>query len=897
VGVRTRTILFLLTTAVVLWAALQVGGILLGDRVSNQIDEREATANASRAASQVDYSAQQLMVVTNDWALWDDTYNFMHNHNSAYVGTNLTDQTLSSLGVDFIVFADSSGRIVASKAIDPDSRHGVPLPAGLSSYLATQLPKLHLTNPNTAKAGAANLSAGPLLLAVQPISNGDGSAPSDGLFITGSFLSQGRLAAIRKLTLLPLDLRPTGTGVRYPATALAAQTLTSHATIPGLDGRPALVAGVTQPRTAFTLTRTAVLSGGAALGIFGLILVVGLGLTLDTVVLPDHLRAQQSQMILDTASASMDRLRDGLTPGATAAVCQLILEHSAADAVMLCDTARLVGFAGVGADHHTAGSSIKMTATREAIRNNTREILRSPDEIGCSHPQCLLKAGVIVPLQIAGRAGGTLELFFTSPRKLDRTSIALADGLARVLSIQLELDRSHTELSLLAAHDPLTGLANRRQFEAELERELSEVERLGGCGALLWFDLDHFKDVNDSLGHAAGDDLLVAFAKKIKTKSRDYCTVARVGGDEFAMLVPHADEQEAKATASRLLEMLSDTSFAAAEHVVRVSASIGIARFPDHGTTGDELMACADLAMYEAKTTGGDRFFAYTKDDLWRSRMTAQIETAEQIRRALRADRFQLYAQPLRRLADNAVPAYELLLRMIGEDGEVILPAEFIPTAERLGVIRDIDRWVARRGVQMLGAEQAAGRDTVFAINMSGAAFSDPELLDIIREELAACGAAPSNLVIEITETTAIADMDRAQKFIGALTEIGCRFSLDDFGSGASSFYYLKHLPIDFLKIDGTLVKGLSEDSPDMHFVRAIIEMCRGLKISTVAEWVENPGLLDTIEDLGADFAQGYEVGWPRPLEEYTEAPASLAVAHLVGPHAFILASAATAEE
>jgi EAL domain-containing protein (putative c-di-GMP-specific phosphodiesterase class I) len=227
----------------------------------------------------------------------------------------------------------------------------------------------------------------------------------------------------------------------------------------------------------------------------------------------------------------------------------------------------------------------------------------------------------------------------------------------------------------------------------------------------------------------------------------------------------------------------------------------------------------------------------------------------------------------LRRLADNAVPVYELLLRMIGEDGEIILPAEFIPTAERLGVIRDIDRWVARRGVQMLGAEQAAGRDTVFAINMSGAAFSDPELLDIIREELRNCRVSPSRLVIEITETTAIADMARAQKFIGALKEIGCRFSLDDFGSGASSFYYLKHLPIDFLKIDGALVKGLSEDSPDMHFVRAIIEMCRGLDIRTVAEWVENPGLLDTIEGLGADFAQGYEVGRPLPLEEYTEPP------------------------
>ena len=795
----------------------------------------------------------------------------MQDRNQAYVRNNLTDASLAVLDVDFMVFADKSGRIVFSKAVDPVSGRGVPLPAGLGSYLASHLPKLHLTDPNVAASGALHLPAGSLLLAVQPISSSSGSAPYDGLLVTGYLLSRSRVAAISKLTQLPLALRPAGQGDRSLGTALAPHTLTAYATVHGLDGRPALVAGVTQPRTAFTLTRTAVLSGGTALGIFGLVLVVGLGLTLDTMVLPDHLRALQSQMILDTASASMDRLRDGLNPGAAEDVCRLILEHSAADTVVLCDTTQVVGIAGVGIDHHPAGSPIRMTATRDAIRNDAREVLRSRGEIGCSNPQCPSNAGVIVPLRVGGRAVGTLEFYFTSPRKLDRTSVALADGLAQVLSIQLELDRSHSQLSYLAAHDPLTGLANRRQFEAELERELSEVERLGGSGALLWFDLDNFKNVNDSLGHAAGDDLLVAFSRMIKANSRDYCTVARVGGDEFGMLVPHADEEQAQAIASRLLEMLSEASFAAAGHVVSVSASIGIARFPDHGTTCDELMACADLAMYEAKTTGGDRFFAYTKDDLWRSRMTEQIETAEEIRRALRADRFELYAQPLRRLADNAVPVYELLLRMIAENGEIILPAEFIPTAERLGAIRDIDRWVARRGIRMLGEERAAGRDTVFAINVSGAAFSDPELLDIIREELRNCRVSPSRLVIEITETTAIADMARAQKFIGALKEIGCRFSLDDFGSGASSFYYLKHLPIDFLKIDGALVKGLSEDSPDMHFVRAIIEMCRGLDIRTVAEWVENPGLLDTIEGLGADFAQGYEVGRPLPLGEYTE--------------------------
>ena len=622
-GVRARTVLLLLVTAVVLWAVLQSAAILVGDRVSNQLDERTVTANAGRAVSEIDHGAAQLKLIAADWALWDDAYRFMQDRNPAFARANLTDKTLSALDVDFMIFADKTGRIVYSKAIDPVSRRGVPLPAGFSHYLASQLPRLRLVDPNTTKAGAAHLAAGPLLVAVQPISSSNGSAPSDGLFITGYFLSPNRLAELRERILLPLDLHPAGSGAPSAATAFAANTITGHGIVRGIDGSPALVAGVTQPRTAFAMTRTAVLGGGAVLGIFGLLLVGGLGLTFDTIVLPDHLRALQSRMILDTAGASMDRLREGLTPEAAGAVCQLLLEHSPADAVVITDTTRLLGFAGVGHEHHSVGSPITTEAMREAITTNTRRILRSRDEIGCPDPRCPLKAAILVPLQIRGCAGGMLEFYFTSARKLTRTSIALADGLGPLLSMQLELDRSRSELTHLAAHDPLTGLANRRQFEAELKRELSAQERLGGTGALLWFDLDNFKDINDSLGHAAGDDLLVAFAKALKASTRDYCTLARVGGDEFGMLVPHVDEQETYATAFRLLKMLSDTSFAVAGREVRVSASMGLVRFPEHGADYDELMARADLAMYEAKATGGNRFVAYTQDDKSRSRMSA----------------------------------------------------------------------------------------------------------------------------------------------------------------------------------------------------------------------------------------------------------------------------------
>jgi diguanylate cyclase (GGDEF)-like protein len=609
------------------------------------------------------------------------------------------------------------------------------------------------------------------------------------------------------------------------------------------------------------------------LGALGAVVTGAVGLSFETLVFPDRVRALQSQSILGIAGDSMAHLNDGLTPQAASEICKLVLGHTNASAVAITDMDTVLGFEGAGSDHHEVGGPIVTEATREALATNRRKIIRNRADIACPEATCPLRAAVIVPLQSGDLVRGTLKFYYSAPRRLNRTAIALADGLGRLLSMQLELDRSRSELAYLAGHDPLTGLKNRRHFEGELRRELSEERRMGGSGALLWFDLDHFKDINDCLGHAAGDKLLVAFADLLRASSRSYCTLARLGGDEFGMLLPHANEAEAEGAAARLVDLLSANTFAVDGHEVRISASIGVVRYPEHGWDGDQLMARADLAMYEAKATGGNRVVAYQHDETWRSRMTDHIDLAERIVAALREDRFVLYAQPLRCLADGLVGGYELLLRMVGEDGEIIMPSEIIPTAERLGVIRDIDRWVARRSIALLAEARDNGVDTTFSINLSGCAFSDPDLLDIISGELARTCVDPWRLVIEITETTAIADIERARRFVAALRDLGCKFSLDDFGSGASSFYYLKHLAVDYLKLDGSLVKGLDALSPDAHFVRAIVEMCKGLSISTVAEYVESEDLLAAVGAHGVDYAQGYEVGLPQPIGWYMSGP------------------------
>ncbi len=428
------------------------------------------------------------------------------------------------------------------------------------------------------------------------------------------------------------------------------------------------------------------------------------------------------------------------------------------------------------------------------------------------------------------------------------------------------LERSRQELFELASHDSLTGLLNRRRFEEEFKRQLAEQQRLGRGGALIWLDLDHFKDVNDTLGHHAGDELLTFVATVLRKQMRRYSVIARLGGDEFAVLIPAADEAEALGAATRLVEVLAAQDPVLAEHPTRVSASLGIALYPDHGSTVRELLAAADIAMYHAKESGRGRVSLYEPGRVWAGESASRTLWGERIRAALAEDRLVLFAQPIRGLSSEGSREYELLVRMVDEDGALIAPLEFIPAAERLGLIGEIDRWVVRQAIRLLAAEQAAGEPTRFAINLSGRTLSDVAILEVFREEFAATGADPRRLTVEVTEAAVVSNIGEATTLVHELHHLGCRFAMDDFGTGASSFYYLRHLPVDVLKIDGSLIKGLGSEPTDEQFVRAIVQMCEALHIASVAEYVENKDVLGDVREAGVGYAQGFEVGRPEPL-------------------------------
>jgi diguanylate cyclase (GGDEF)-like protein/PAS domain S-box-containing protein len=440
-----------------------------------------------------------------------------------------------------------------------------------------------------------------------------------------------------------------------------------------------------------------------------------------------------------------------------------------------------------------------------------------------------------------------------------------------------ERKRFEGELGYLADHDPLTGVLNRRGFSLALTHQMADARRYGRGGAVLALDLDDFKDVNDTLGHNAGDEVLRGFVRTVQGRLRETDVLARLGGDEFAILLPHATTAEARTLSAGLLEALRDGDGLPVGDDRHVTMSIGIAGFhqPSQDLTAEDILIDADVAMYEAKEAGKDRITVVSDGNrhaeanaAGQQRISARVTWAERVRRAVREDQFVLHCQPIVDLGSDTISQWELLLRLPGDHDELIKPAQFLHTAERSGLILEIDRWVLSEAIRLIAAQRDAGHDLRLEVNISGRSVGDSELLSLIEQQLRERSVDPASLVLEITETAAIANMDRARSFASSLTQIGCRFALDDFGAGFGSFYYLKHIPFDYVKIDGEFIRNLPASSTDQLILDSIVKMSNGLGKRTIAEFVGDHETVELLKQHGVDYAQGYHLGRPRPVTE-----------------------------
>ncbi len=427
--------------------------------------------------------------------------------------------------------------------------------------------------------------------------------------------------------------------------------------------------------------------------------------------------------------------------------------------------------------------------------------------------------------------------------------------------------RYEERLRHMADHDQLTGLFNRRRFDEELKRELARAGRYAEHSAVLSIDIDNFKGINDSAGHAAGDAVLSHVARVLGARSRASDVVARLGGDEFALLLSAVGAQEARTAAEHLLAELRSSPAVYGDKPFRATASIGVATFESDDATAGEVMVNADLAMYAAKTSGRDRVVVYTPSEARKARAMAKLTWSQRIQDALNRDRFVLHLQPILELATGQIKHGELLLRMKGDRGKLIAPGAFLPAAERFGLIHAIDRWVVQRAIQLMAETNGSGPRV--GINLSGESIvGDPLLLEMIQHELERTGIDPAKLIFEVTETAAIANMPEATDFARGLTSLGCSLALDDFGTGFGSFYYLKHLPVSYVKLDGEFIQNLPRSEVDEHMVKAIVGVSQALGIKTVAESVADEETIGLLQKHKVDYAQGYYVGKPAPLGE-----------------------------
>jgi diguanylate cyclase (GGDEF)-like protein/PAS domain S-box-containing protein len=478
------------------------------------------------------------------------------------------------------------------------------------------------------------------------------------------------------------------------------------------------------------------------------------------------------------------------------------------------------------------------------------------------------RRAALVPAPIGGVTGPerSVEISVT-PLRFDGKDI---QGLVIVLHDTSELRGLTRQMTYQASHDALTGLVNRREFERRLQEAMDSAQTGDVGHALCYLDLDRFKVVNDTCGHTAGDNMLREVASIIREAVRDSDTVGRIGGDEFALLLVGCPLEKARQICDNVVRSVNDYRFVWKDKIFNIGVSIGLVEIGRDSGSLEDIMTSADSACYVAKKQGGLHVHVYSAREEASARHSGEIQWLRRLQGALRDNKFELYFQPIVHARAGGVrgPALEVFVRLEGENGQPPPPpAEFIRAAERYRLMPLVDRWVVRAVLAALGRgglKLPPGRSV--AINIAGQTLGDAEFLEFVVECFDHTGASPSEICFEVTESSVVANLDHAHRFIAVLHGMGCEFALDDFGSGLSSFSTLKTLPMDYLKIDGSFIRNLGTDSVNQAMVAAMIELSRSLNFRIVAEQVEDQSSLDAVTGMGIDFVQGFAVGRPQRL-------------------------------
>ena len=541
--------------------------------------------------------------------------------------------------------------------------------------------------------------------------------------------------------------------------------------------------------------------------------------------------------------------------------------NSIGDAVITTDVRSIVSYLNPAAERMTGWSAaeavgVPLAQVFQTVAGQAGSVSADPVAMVIASGAFNSRAGSVF---LVARDGSQIAIEDSASPIRDAS-----DAMVGVVMVFHDVSQAHVmaeQMSHLAAHDALTGLLNRREFERRLELAVASAIAGDRQHTVLYLDLDQFKVVNDTCGHVAGDELLRQLTVVLLDCLRQNDVLARLGGDEFGVLLENCPASPASRIADLLRKTVSEFHFVWLDKVFPIGVSIGLVTFSNGGITMPDVLRMADSACYVAKDKGRNRVHVFTEENEELAHRHGQMSWIARIQQALDHNRFVLYCQPMMALdVARHGSHYELLLRMLDDDDQVIPPMAFIPAAERYGLMPLLDRWVIRHAFESHAPRHRPDAPPgTCAINLSGTSISDETFLPFLMKQFAQSRVPPSEICFEITETAAIANLGQAAVLIRELKAIGCKFSLDDFGSGMSSFTYLKHLPVDFLKIDGSFVKDMIDDPIDRAMVESINHIGHVMGLSTIAEFVESPGIILALREIGVDYAQGYAIGRPQP--------------------------------
>jgi diguanylate cyclase (GGDEF)-like protein/PAS domain S-box-containing protein len=858
-----------------------------------QLEQRDMRRNVERVRDALANEFGNLQGTAADWSSWDDAYAFMEDRNPSFIKSNIVDRSFTGMRINFMIFVNSSGELVYGRGFDLVQRKEIPIPQSLLKQAAS-IPVIQNTNlgKQTKPLGVLTLPENPLVIVARPVLTSQSKGSSRGNLFFARYLDDRaikHLAEIAHLSLkierfddpqLPADfaaIRSNPIDIQTDSSIavrpLSDDVIAGYTLINDIYGKPSLILRVDTPREIYKQAQLNLS--------YLLISLLIVGLVFGTVF------GSVTRSLLQKLDRYLDELKQSKQDLFQSKELAEITLYSIGDAVITTNAKGEIEKINPIAEQLT-GWQIDEARGRplievfQIVNEQTREPAVNPVETVLSEGQITELSNYTILIHRDGR-----EFAIDDSAAPIRTKEGEIVGTVLVFRDVTSDRLMENLLSWEASHDALTNLVNRREFERCLKQALAIAKTQDKQHVIGYLDLDRFKVVNDTCGHVAGDELLCQIATLMQAKLRKADTIARLGGDEFGIILYECPMEKGRNIIEELSKSIQEFGFIWEDKIFRVGVSIGLVTITANNQNVDSIMEAVDAACYAAKESGWNNIRVYESDDNELVEHRQQRQWLSQINLALTENRFRLYYQSIVSLnsghpiidsvhTNSVQKHYEILLRMIDENGKVVSPMAFIPTAERYKLMPAIDRWVISTLFTMLDNHfQQTNIDALntqadclphYAVNLSGASINETEFIEFLREQFITHRIPPQIICFEITETVAIANLSKATELMREFKSMGCQFALDDFGSGMSSFTYLKNLPVDYLKIDGSFVKDIVNDSVAEAIVGSINSIAQEMGLQTIAEFVASEAILSKIKILGVNYAQGYCIDKPSQL-------------------------------